>query len=68
MMGHVRNENSTQNFSRKMSGENSLRELGVDGRVICKWILEKHGVKVGTGRSGSGYGQNFAHVPSSHPA
>jgi hypothetical protein len=32
-----------------MKGKDQLGDLDVDGRKILKWILEKYGVRVGTG-------------------
>jgi hypothetical protein len=41
-------------------GRDHVRDLGVDGRIILKWILKKCGVKVWTGliwlRIGTGGG------------
>jgi hypothetical protein len=28
-------------FNRKPEGKNHLRDLGIDGRIILKWILEE---------------------------
>jgi hypothetical protein len=37
--------------------EDHLKDPGVDGRIILKWIFEKLDVANGLGRSGSGQGQ-----------
>jgi hypothetical protein len=41
----------------KHEGTNHLKDRGVDGRMILKWILEKWDVRHGLGRSGSGQKQ-----------
>jgi hypothetical protein len=35
-----------QNFSRKASGRDLLGDVGVEQRLIWKWILKKEGVEL----------------------
>jgi hypothetical protein len=45
---HGPDERCIQNFSRKTEGKGHSEDLGVDGRIILEWILEKWGGKMWT--------------------
>jgi hypothetical protein len=51
-MGHIARiremSNSYTIFGRIPEGKNHLRDLGVDERIILKWILEKWYMKIFT--------------------
>jgi len=36
-----RRERCVQGFGREIEGRNYLKDLGIDGMIILKWILEK---------------------------
>jgi hypothetical protein len=44
-----RGDMQTQFVSENLKGRHRSEELGVDGRIILKWILGKYGGKVCTG-------------------
>ena len=41
----------------KPEGKRPLGNLGVDGRIILRWIFRKRGRNYGLDRAGSGWGQ-----------
>jgi hypothetical protein len=53
-MGRIQNKNETdqkyiKNYNGKTCRETPLGDIGVDGRMILKWILVNHGVRVWIG-------------------
>jgi hypothetical protein len=39
--GHGRNEKFIQILSENLTGRDHLEDLGVDGRIIFKWMLKR---------------------------
>jgi len=43
---HGRNEECIQNFCHKPNGRINLADLGVDRKIMLKWIIEKKDVRM----------------------
>jgi hypothetical protein len=46
---HARDENWLQKLVGKREGETSFQDLGLGGRIVLKWILQKYDMRVWTG-------------------
>jgi hypothetical protein len=43
---HGGDKEGVQNLSESLKGSNDLQNLGIDGRIILKWILTKQSVNL----------------------